>query len=419
MRNRRLLFQFVLFIILWYAIFHRPKPQSLETVVMTKHRNYVENSRIEIHLKRELEKPFKLLFWTRWYDNLVSDDENTFKYRNDCRSEFILTSNRSQLSTADAIIFSLMDLPWNKRKVDYIFPHHRNPDVPWILAVTEASNYYPDMREDFDGIFNWTWSSRTDSEFHVTYRDLFTKLETPDERWLHGSTFSDQFLRQKKKVAAWVASNCELVISNRQQLVNELSKCGIGIDVYGKCGNKHCGNGIDCFRKLGNKYKFYFAFENSLCVDYSTEKIYNALYHGMIPIVYGLGNWSVKAPKGSWIDVMDYKTVEDLANYIRHLDNDPISYMKYFEWRMYYGIVGTFDSKYHCSVWKQIRDRTYLVIQGEERCRHVYDYLKTWYHFFHNPTSGLACRRCAQLLEQLQNPQEIRDSVHMNEENCV
>ena len=34
-------------------------------------------------------------------------------------------------------------------------------------------------------------------------------------------------------------------------------------------------------------YKFYFAFENSLCDDYITEKFFNMLKHNIVPVVLG------------------------------------------------------------------------------------------------------------------------------------
>ncbi|ODN00109.1 Alpha-(1,3)-fucosyltransferase C [Orchesella cincta] len=422
-RSRIRKISFLLCVTFCYAVFHCfATQQSLESKVMVEHEKYLKNSGISIiSLEQEQHhKPFRILIWTRWYDNIVTDDRGPLQYQDECGDEFIITSDRSQLRTADAIVFSLMDLPWNRNKVNYQFPHPRNPNVPWILAVTEASNYYPALRENYNGIFNWTWSSRVDSEFHVSFKDLFQKLENPDIRWSHSSSpMSEEFLRNKTKVAAWVASSCELVISKREQLVNELTKHGIQIDTYGKCGRNNCGDGIDCFRKLGTPYKFYIAFENSLCHGYSTEKIYNGLYHGMVPIVYGFGNWSEKAPEGSWIDAMDFKTVEELANHIKHLLNDPNAYMEYFKWRMSYGIRGHYESKYHCAIWRQMRDRTYLLKEGDEKFRHVYDYLTVWYHFFRNPTSDRACWRCAKRLKSVQYPHEIRNGVYRSEKNCV
>jgi hypothetical protein len=57
--------------------------------------------------------------------------------------------------------------------------------------------------------------------------------------------------------------------------INELQK-HIQIDVYGNCGTLRCdkSQGNACFRKLKKDYFFYFAFENSNCRDYVTEKLF-------------------------------------------------------------------------------------------------------------------------------------------------
>ena len=60
---------------------------------------------------------------------------------------------------------------------------------------------------------------------------------------------------------------------------------------------------------LGKTYPFYFSFENSLCEDYVTERFFDALRGGMIPVVYNWANMSKIAPEHSYIDVKDFSTI--------------------------------------------------------------------------------------------------------------
>lgn len=53
-------------------------------------------------------------------------------------------------------------------------------------------------------------------------------------------------------------------------------------------------------------YNFYLSFENSICVDYVTEKFYNALLFNTVPIVYGGGNYSRLAPTMSYINIRNH-----------------------------------------------------------------------------------------------------------------
>jgi hypothetical protein len=41
------------------------------------------------------------------------------------------------------------------------------------------------------------------------------------------------------------------------------------------------------YQKVLRKYKFYLSFENALCQDYITEKLFLAVFAGARPIVYG------------------------------------------------------------------------------------------------------------------------------------
>ena len=71
------------------------------------------------------------------------------------------------------------------------------------------------------------------------------------------------------------------------------------IDIYGACGPltldkpgelstiNYFYNFLESYEELSKNYKFYLSFENSLCQEYITEKFFNAMKSGMIPIAYG------------------------------------------------------------------------------------------------------------------------------------
>lgn len=56
------------------------------------------------------------------------------------------------------------------------------------------------------------------------------------------------------------------------------------IDVYGHCGTLQCPRDehVKCLNMLSNEYKFYLAFENSLCQDYVTEKFFGVTKYKII-----------------------------------------------------------------------------------------------------------------------------------------
>jgi len=131
-------------------------------------------------------------------------------------------------------------------------------------------------------------------------------------------------VHRKRKQVAWFVSNCRPA-SKRKIYADELGK-HIKVDVFGKCGTQECRDSLQCCKtsiKIENfvvtcymssnsdkmmerDYKFYLSFENSVCVDYVTEKFYNAFLFTTVPIVFGGANYSQLAPNMSYINIRDY-----------------------------------------------------------------------------------------------------------------
>lgn len=77
--------------------------------------------------------------------------------------------------------------------------------------------------------------------------------------------------------------------------------------------------------KVYSKYKFAIAMENK-CVDgYITEKILNAYYSGCIPIYWGSKNINDFFNPESFINVNDFKSIEDCVDYIINLSEKEIN----------------------------------------------------------------------------------------------
>lgn len=59
----------------------------------------------------------------------------------------------------------------------------------------------------------------------------------------------------------------------------------------------------------------------------------------MVPIVIGAYNYSGLFPEKSYIDVKDFRSPGELAEYLRLLDRRDDLYEEYFQWRYKYDIV--------------------------------------------------------------------------------
>ena len=84
------------------------------------------------------------------------------------------------------------------------------------------------------------------------------------------------------------------------------------------------------------RYKYYLAFENSVCLDYISEKVHKPFETKTIPIVLGGGQYERLFPPHSYIDAMDFDSPRELAEYLKYLDQNEDKYMEYFWWRKYY-----------------------------------------------------------------------------------
>ncbi|XP_070206575.1 alpha-(1,3)-fucosyltransferase C-like [Littorina saxatilis] len=76
-------------------------------------------------------------------------------------------------------------------------------------------------------------------------------------------------------------------------------------------------------RLLNTTYFFYLSFENSLCRDYMTEKVFK-LYDNVnvIPVVRGQVDYDRYLPPGTFLNTADFPTPRALALRLRTLMAD-------------------------------------------------------------------------------------------------
>ncbi|XP_065559857.1 alpha-(1,3)-fucosyltransferase C-like isoform X2 [Artemia franciscana] len=141
----------------------------------------------------------------------------------------------------------------------------------------------------------------------------------------------------KKNLVAWMVSRCETA-GRREDYIEELNEY-IQVDVYGRCGNNKCPkeHWKECYDMIQNNYKFYLSFENSLCKDYVTEKLFNILQYDVIPVVYGSADYNRILPPYSYINALD-NSPSELANLLKDIGNDAIKYQRYFNWKEEYDL---------------------------------------------------------------------------------
>ncbi|XP_071092895.1 alpha-(1,3)-fucosyltransferase C-like isoform X2 [Haliotis cracherodii] len=303
--------------------------------------------------RTNLNKTLQILLWTPWFGDAswVTNFESAFL---PCPvSDCVLTSNKSAIADSHAVVFHAMDLL--NYFLGYPMPKYRRNDQVWVLHSLEPP---PNIAMDFRsyvGVFNWTSSYRTDSDIQLPYFSI--------EKLAQKTSSVKDIAATKTAGVFWVASNCGDQ-ARRQMVVRELQK-HIQVDTYGKCGEYELKNMDDI-----KHYKFYMALENSYCRDYITEKFATPVKHQQIPIVAGGGDYRKVAPPHSYIDISDFNTIQELAEYLKYLDKNDTAYNSYFDWTREYRLgSANHVGNYFCKLCEALHDgtrphQTYTDIQG-------------------------------------------------------
>jgi len=238
------------------------------------------------------------------------------------------------------------------------WPHR--PDrcsLPTLLNVAESEESHGRFHKLFTSAFPGYDGNSTTSPHASIPRSYIQEFKMQDVLPL--VPFS-----QKLKAAAYVASTCHTGAHSRplrEVLVSRLEK-HFRVDSLGKCHRtesttNHPGmlaltsGGTDAEtlrlkQKALTRYLFYFAFENTIEPGYVTEKVFDSLKAGAVPIYLGDSNACRKLlphPKAA-IFADDYiisgrgqgladMRVEKLVKYLEYLASNETAYNEYLSWR--------------------------------------------------------------------------------------
>ncbi|XP_037554306.2 alpha-(1,3)-fucosyltransferase C-like [Dermacentor silvarum] len=307
----------------------------------------------------------RIMLWTRsspiWILQL-NDSRNTEIVLKDCPAECLVTNDRRLIEYTDAVVF-------HTRTLDMAdLPPKRFSWQKWVFFVLESPPHtrFTDFHITYH-MFNWTMTYRRDSDVYAPYgrivpRDAFTTTTKRDLRALWKS---------KNKTAVWMVSNCR-TIGRREYYVAKLRRY-VDVDTYGRCGQHRCpkSRGDSCYADLERTYFYILAFENSICVEYVTEKLYNALRHDIIPVVFGGANYSQVAPRNSYIDALSFKSPRHLAKYLIKLSKNYTEYAAYYTWKDHYYVPPSPEP--YCELCKKLQSRAELQRTSS------YGDLKSWW----------------------------------------
>jgi hypothetical protein len=128
---------------------------------------------------------------------------------------------------------------------------------------------------------------------------------------------------------------CSFVVSNgkskkRIDFFQQLTNAGYKQVNSGGRFLNNTGGPVEDKHAFLKQHRFNIAFENSAYKGYTTEKIYDAFIAGCIPVYWGDPSVERYFNPKRFINYNDYKTQQELVDYLIYLDKNPLAAKKYF-----------------------------------------------------------------------------------------
>ncbi|KAI4897121.1 hypothetical protein NFI96_004700 [Prochilodus magdalenae] len=233
----------------------------------------------------------------------------------------LLTADRELFNRSSGVIIHHRDI---SQDLSNLPRSTRPPHQKWIWMNLESPSHSSRI-PGLEKLFNVTLSYRSDADIHVPYGAVIYRQE------------EDQFtLPNKSQLVCWIVSNWNPK-HRRVKYYSELRK-HIRVHTLGQAFGHFVSDGD--LSSVISTCKFYLAFENSAHRDYITEKLFNALAFGSVPITLGTSrkNYENFIPGDAFIHVDDFPSPKDLADHLQLLHEHDELYLRYFVWRRHFTV---------------------------------------------------------------------------------
>ncbi|CAI5676641.1 alpha-(1,3)-fucosyltransferase 9 isoform X1 [Oreochromis niloticus] len=230
-----------------------------------------------------------------------------------------ITADRNLYSKSHGVIINHRDISGDLSNL----PQLQRPSFQkWIWMNFESPTHSSKL-SGIQKLFNLTLNYRQDANIGVPSGTIVPA--EGEENFVPPS---------KNKLVCWIVSNWNPQ-HDRVKYFNELQK-HVKVHAYGRAFEKYISDN-DLIPTI-TSCKFYLSFENSVHKDYITEKLFNPLSVGTVPVVLGptRQNYENFIQGDAFIHVDDFSSPKDLADYLLLLDKNEEMYLRYFEWRRHF-----------------------------------------------------------------------------------
>jgi hypothetical protein len=236
-----------------------------------------------------------------------------------CGHELWLDRNRYE--EADAVVFHLPQLRKSR------FPPTKRRGQLWVGYSMESDQHYPIQarRAELGPVFDVWMTYERDADIWIPYLNPTLPSDLKQ---------APQSKTERSPAAAFISGLHER--SGRTALLGELMR-HLSIDSYGSVHRNRSiwrDRGAETKRRTIAQYKFTLAFENAISRDYVTEKFFDPLIAGSVPVYLGAPNIDAFAPGDHcFVDATRFESPRALAARLTELAQDESAYREYQRWR--------------------------------------------------------------------------------------
>ncbi len=266
--------------------------------------------------------PIRIVFLP---DNWMKAPEKSYATHNNCDVPCMYTKDvrSSAINIADAVIIHTAQHRGHPKEL----LEQYKVNASSVLTVGMTMEAIPQRPHEFDHIseYDIEMSYRLSSDVVATPFNI-KLLEKANPKW-----------EQREKAVVFIAKNCRSR-NQREELVKALQKY-VRVDSVSDClNNKQWPSDIPRTDKksLLKRYVAVLAAENSIATDYVSEKVYDGLVTGTVPIYYGAPNVDQFVPSDSIIKVsypFNNETIRVVADQVQRVLSHEQEYNKWIRYK--------------------------------------------------------------------------------------
>eukprot|EP00668_Euglena_longa_P029610 GGOE01036968.1.p1 GENE.GGOE01036968.1~~GGOE01036968.1.p1 ORF type:complete len:394 (+),score=94.58 GGOE01036968.1:19-1200(+) len=189
--------------------------------------------------------------------------------------------------------------------------------------------------------------------------------------------------RLRRKGVAAVISNCGQGFERRTALLKSLMR-HIRVDSYGRCEHnaefEGLANQVKGWEKqkiaMLTQYRALLAWENTQDENYVSEKVFQALMAGVVPVYWGAPDVEDFVPRGMILNANAYtpETMHQLARELERLQNDDAFFLSFFPERVplhlpdAYVAACTRNVSWHCAHFDFLWRHQHVPAKHSQQC---------------------------------------------------